>query len=331
MSTADAPGLRPRTPLAVVVLAAGEGKRMRSKLAKALHPVAGRPILEHVLRAAEPLRAQRTVVLVGVNGQQVLERFRDRNGVSFVTQDFSTGYGTGHALREAAKGLAGFSGNVMVLNGDGPLLRTPTLTALADTLDGASGMALLTCHFSDPSGLGRIVRGPDGRLTQIVEDKDATPEQRALTEVNPGVYLFDATVFQRAALLTDDNAAGEYYITDLPRLYLQSGDSVRTVVVKDETELLGVNDMAQLATAERVLRERVRLRWLTAGVTMLDPASTFIDDTVSIGGDVVLEQGVILRGATAVADGARIGAYSVLKDQDVASGARVPPLSVLGA
>lgn len=317
-------------PLAVVVLAAGEGKRMRSSLAKTLHEVAGRPILDHVLRAAEPLAAERTVVLVGVNGAQVEERFRHRPGVTFVTQDFSTGYGTGHALREAAKGLAGFEGNVMVLNGDGPLLRTATLAALAASLQERGGMALVTCHFSDPTGLGRIVRGPDGRLSRIVEDKDATPEQRQLTEVNPGVYLFDATVFERAAALTDDNAAGEYYITDLPRLYLQSGASVETVLVTDETELLGVNDKQQLALAEEVMRERVRRHWLAAGVTMLHPGTTFIDDTVQLGSDVVLEQGVCLRGTTTVGAGSRIGAHSVVTDTRVGEGERVPPLSRLG-
>lgn len=318
------------TPLAVVVLAAGEGKRMRSNLAKTLHEVAGRPILDHVLRAAEPLGAERTVVLIGVNGEQVAQRFQGRRGLEFVTQDFTSGYGTGHALREAAKGLTDFRGNVMVLNGDGPLLRTETLAALADSLDGRSGMALVTCHFSDPTGLGRIVRGADGRLSGIVEEKDATEEQRALTEVNPGVYLFDTTVFERASQLTNDNAAGEYYITDLPRLYLEAGESVNTVTVEDETELLGVNDKAQLAQAEQVMRERIRRHWLKRGVTMLDPASTFIDDTVELGLDVVLEQGVCLRGSTTVGDRARIGAYSVVTDQPVPAGTRVAPLSRLG-
>ena len=327
MSTPPASGAS--TPLAVVVLAAGEGKRMRSSLAKTLHEVAGRPILDHVLRAAAPLGAARTVVLVGVNGKQVEERFAGRPGVEFVPQDFSTGYGTGHALREAGRALAGFGGNVMVLNGDGPLLRPATLAALAASLDGAHGMSLVTCHFSDPTGLGRIVRGEDGRLSGIVEDKDATPEQRLITEINPGVYLFDGSVFGHAAQLTNDNAAGEYYITDLPGLYLSAGSTVNTVLVGDETELLGVNDKAQLALAERVLRERVRRHWLAEGVTMLDPATTYIDDTVQFGRDVVLEQGVILRGATSVGDGARVGAHSVLTDHEVAAGARVAPLSVL--
>lgn len=323
-------GLGSSTALAVVILAAGEGKRMRSGMAKALHEVAGRPILEHVLMAAEPLGAERTVVLVGVHGEQLEERFGGRPGVTFVRQDFSTGYGTGHALREAARGLDGFAGNVMVLNGDGPLLRSATLASLADSLAGAKGMALLTCHFSNPAGLGRIVRGDDGRLSRIVEERDATAGEKQLTEVNPGVYLFDESVFARAADLTNDNAAGEYYITDLPGLYLAAGERVNTVLVGDETELLGVNDKLQLAQAERVMRERVRRHWLQEGVTLLDPPTVFIDDTVQIGADVVLEQGVCLRGETTIGAGARVGANSVITDQTVAEGAVVPPLSRLG-
>lgn len=316
-------------PLAVVVLAAGEGKRMRSSSPKVLHELVGQPLLQHVLDAARPLEPERLVVLVGVGGDSVRERFADQPDLTFVTQEFATGYGTGHALRESAKGLTDFRGNVLVLNGDGPLLRTQTLSALVDSLSDGSGMALVTCHFSDPSGLGRVVRGADGQLAAIVEEKDASAAEKALTEVNPGVYLFDATVFERARALTADNAAGEYYITDLPGFYLAAGESVRTLVIEDETELLGVNDKRQLALAERILRDRLRLGWLLQGVTMLDPATTYIDAGVSLGKDVVLEQGVALRGATQVGDGARVGAYSVVTNGRVAAGARLPPHTVL--
>ncbi|MBX3140045.1 MAG: bifunctional N-acetylglucosamine-1-phosphate uridyltransferase/glucosamine-1-phosphate acetyltransferase [Trueperaceae bacterium] len=315
-----------RPPLAVVVLAAGEGKRMRSKLHKVLHEAAGAPLLRHILDATTPLEPSRTVVVVGFSGEAVRERFEGA-GVTFVTQDFSTGYGTGHALRESRKGLEGFSGNVLVLNGDGPLLRSETLAALVALLGGERGMALLTCVTDDPTGLGRIVRGPDGELDAIVEEKDATPEQRAIHEINPGVYLFDDDVFRRAAELRNDNAAGEYYITDLPRGYLADGLRVRTLLA-DERELLGVNDRRQLAVAERLLRERYVDAWLTAGVTMLDPATTYLDGTVELAADVVLEQGVALRGSTRVGEGARVGAYSVLTDAEVPAGASVPPHTV---
>lgn len=316
------------TPLAIVVLAAGEGKRMRSSLPKVLHEVAGRPILEHVLRAAEPLKPERIVVMVGFGGDQVVQSFRDYPGVTFVYQDFSTGYGTGHALRESAKGLEGFTGNLMVLNGDGPMLRTDTLSSLAASVADGEGMALVTCHFSDPTGLGRIVRDASGAFSAIVEHKEATPEQLALDEINPGVYLFDDTVFDRAKLLDNSNASGEYYITDLPGLYLQAGQRVATVTISDETELLGINDKSQLALADAVLRHRIRRRLLEDGVTMLHPDTTFVDDSVQIGKDVVLEQGVVLRGRCIIGDGCRIGAYSVLENVKVPAGSNVSPHSV---
>lgn len=317
-----------RAPLAVVILAAGEGKRMRSTLPKVLHEVAGRPMLEHLLRAVAPLAPERTVVIVGHQAERVMERFAGRD-VTFVQQDFSSGYGTGHALRESAKGLAGFEGPVLVLNGDGPLLRTETLKALVRELGDQPGMAFITCVFSDPVGLGRVVRGADGEFNAIVEEGDASAEQRAIREVNPGVYLFDASVFARAAQLRNDNAAAEYYITDLPGLYLTAGERVRTVLAEDETELLGVNDKRQLALAERVLRERIRRRWLEAGVTMLHPESTFIDDEVTIGAEVVLEQGVVLRGRAQVGAGTRVGAYSVVDSASLAPGSCTPPHTVL--
>lgn len=284
-------------------------------------------MLEHLLRAVAPLTPQRTVAVVGHEAEQVKERFAGHD-VDFVEQDFSSGYGTGHALREGAKGLADFEGNVLVLNGDGPLLRTETLSDLVALLAGSSGMALITCLFSDPTGLGRVVRGAGGEFSAIVEEKDASAEQRAIREVNPGVYLFDGGVFGRAARLRNDNAAKEYYITDLPGLYLEDGERVRTLLIEDETELLGVNDKRQLAVAESVLRERICGRWLAQGVTMLQPESTFIDDQVTIGAEVVLEQGVALRGRTVVGDGARVGAYSVLDGVTLAPGSHTLPHTV---
>ncbi len=299
---------------------------MKSKLHKVLHEAAGRPLLEHILRAVAPLKPQKIVVVVGFAGETVRERFRNA-GLTFVTQDFSSGYGTGYALMEAEKALAGFSGNVMVLNGDGPLLRSETLRRLVAALEG-SGMAIVTCDFSNPSGLGRIKRGADGELEAIVEEKDATPEERALQEVNPGVYLFDSSVFEKTKLLRNDNAAGEYYITDLPALYLAAGEAVRTVKIADETEVLGINDRRQLADAERVLQARIRERWLSAGVSMVQPETTFIDDMVTLERDVILEPGVILKGETRIGEGARVGAYSYLEDAVVEPDSRIAPHTV---
>jgi bifunctional UDP-N-acetylglucosamine pyrophosphorylase/glucosamine-1-phosphate N-acetyltransferase len=186
-------------------------------------------------------------------------------------------------------------------------------------------MTVGTCQFSDPFGMGRIIRDGEGKLEAIIEEKDASPEQRKITEVNPGLYVFDSSVFAKTKRLTNNNKSGEYYVTDVPLLYLQDGQSVRTYLIQDEEEVLGVNDRKHLAHIDGILQNRIREKWLLSGVTMTSPDSTFIDDTVEIARDVVLEPGVILKGKTKVAESARIGAYSHLTDCNVAKGVVIAP------
>lgn len=247
--------------LAVVILAAGQGKRMRSPLPKVLHEAAGKPLLEHVLVAAAPLEAERTVVVIGHKADEVRARFAGvaaSAGVSWTVQREQLG--TGHALlqtREVLEPTLAEGGSVLVVNGDGPLLRTETLRALvAEQRVQGAGMTLLTCEVGDPTGMGRILRGDDGSVQRIVEEKDATPDERTVREINPGIYAFDANVFELAGRLSNDNAAGEFYITDLVDLYLRAGYRVQAVRGGDETEVLGVNDPQQLALVDRLLRER---------------------------------------------------------------------------
>jgi len=240
----------------VVVLAAGQGTRMNSSLPKVLHEAAGKPLLEHVLLAIAPLEPDHTVVIVGHEAETVETRFKDFP-VTFVRQDFNLGYGTGLALRQAQGALEGFGGDLLVLNGDGPLLSTETLRTLAHAqAEQGDGMTLLTCVMSDPYGLGRIVRHPNGSVARIVEEKDATTGEKAIREVNPGLYVFDRHVFELSAQLDNDNASGEFYVTDLVDLYLRAGYRVQAVLGDDETEVLGVNDPEQLALVDRLLRER---------------------------------------------------------------------------
>jgi bifunctional UDP-N-acetylglucosamine pyrophosphorylase / glucosamine-1-phosphate N-acetyltransferase len=312
--------------LAVVIMAAGAGTRMKSSLPKVLHEAAGRPLVEHVLRAALPLKPERIIVLVGDHQAQTAARLKGYE-LEFVRQDFSQGYGTGQALMQAAAKLTGFTGSVMVLNGDGPLITTATLSRLQAALQNNSGMALLSCTVSDPVGLGRIVRNSDGSVAAIVEEKDADSEVKKIHEINPGFYIFDQQVFQLCQQLTNDNTAGEYYVTDMVTLYLKRGVRVSAVETEDELETLGVNNRQQLAVVERVLQDRIRHQWLMNGVTMIAPEQTFIDDTVSLERDIILEPGVILKGSTAVAEGIRIGAYSYL--QDVTIHSNIAPHTVL--
>lgn len=310
--------------LAVVILAAGQGTRMRSDLPKVLHEAADLPLLEHVLRAVSPLEPSRTVVVVGHGAERVRGRFAGR-GITFVEQEVQLG--TGHAVLQAREALGGGHGPVMVLNGDGPLVATDTLRRLVAAPGPDDGMALVTCELPDPHGYGRIVRDPEGRVEGIVEEKDATPEQRAIREINPGTYLFLDGLWERAERLGNDNASGEYYLTDLVGLYLADGLGVASAACAHPSEALGVNTRVQLAEAEAELRRRIRVRWLEAGVTMLDPATAHIGPDVALEADAVLEPGVFLRGGTRVGAGARIGAHAYLEDCTVAPGAAVAPLT----
>lgn len=310
-----------------VVLAAGKGTRMRSELPKVLHEAAGLPLLEHVLRALEPLRPRTTVVVVGHGSAAVVERFAAAHAdVRFVQQRELLG--TGHALLQTAPVLAGSGRPVVVLNGDGPLITSETVASLLGTQGSGQGATLITCHVEDPKGLGRIVRTGSGEVAAIVEEKDASPEQLLISEINPGLYAFDDSVYERASRLRNDNKSGEYYITDLLAMYREAGLPVRGRAAASEIEVLAVNDRVELARADRALRDRARLRWMQSGVTMIAPEQVFIDEDVILGRDVVLHPGVHLRGATRVGDGVTVGPGAVLVDCTVSENAVVAPYAV---
>lgn len=242
-------------PLQAVILAAGQGKRMRSELPKVLHEAAGRPLLAHVLAAVQELKPERIVVVVGYGAAAVTARFAS-SGVEFATQHEQLG--TGHALAAAAPLLAQSGDPVLVLAGDGPLVTSVSLQRLLAQFSAlGEGMAMLTVEVQDAHGLGRVVRGPDGSLHAIVEERDADPATLAVREVNPGSYIFDARVWSLLGSLRRANAAGEYYLTDLVAAYRAHGWPCYPLLVEDDTRLLvGVNDPEQLALADRLLRAR---------------------------------------------------------------------------
>ncbi|MEU1888669.1 bifunctional UDP-N-acetylglucosamine diphosphorylase/glucosamine-1-phosphate N-acetyltransferase GlmU [Micromonospora sp. WMMD987] len=316
----------------VVVLAAGEGKRMKSALPKVLHPLLGRTLLGHVLAAAGPLRADRTVVVVGHGADQVrahlAEVAPDATGVLQAEQ-----LGTGHAVRIALDAVPDATGTVVVINGDVPLLRTGTVEALVAAHEGEGAAAtVLAAEVPDPTGLGRIVRDAAGRLEQIVEERDATPAQRALREINAGIYAFDLARL-RAALgkLSTDNDQGEEYLTDVFGLLFSAGEPVGVHVAADHVETLGCNDRVELAGLRGLLRDRVNEAWMRTGVTILDPATTWIDVTVSVGRDAVLDQNTQLRGATVVGAEAVVGPDVTLVDTVVGPAATVLRSHAVGA
>ena len=308
----------------VVVLAAGEGKRMRSALPKVLHPLLGRTLLGHVLAAAAGLAADRVIVVVGAGADQVVEHLR-ATAPEVIPARQAQRRGTGHAVRTALAAVPETSGTVVVLNGDVPLLRPETVTALVETHESTAAAAtVLAAEVADPTGLGRILRDTDGTLRRIVEERDATAAQRSLREVNAGVYAFDETLLRDAlGKLGTDNDQGEEYLTDVFGLLAAADNKVAVHSATDPAEALGCNDRVELARLRALLRDRVNTQWMRAGVTILDPATTWIDVTVRLAPDVVIDQNTQLRGDTAIAEGATVGPDVTLIDTEVGAGASV--------
>jgi bifunctional UDP-N-acetylglucosamine pyrophosphorylase / glucosamine-1-phosphate N-acetyltransferase len=315
----------------VIILAAGEGKRMRSATPKVLHPLLGRTMLGHVLAAAEPLAARRTLVVVGHGADQVGAHLAEIAPAAAPVRQ-QRQLGTGHAVRVALAEVPETTGSVVVLNGDLPLIRPATLDALVTGHErGATAGGLLTAVVPDPAGLGRIVRGPDG-LDRIVEERDATPAERAIQEINAGAYVFDAALLRTALeKLSTDNDQGEEYLTDVVGVLRAAGHPVAALVAPDHTEALGANDRAQLAELRAVLRDRVNGEWMRTGVTLLDPATTWIDVTVTLGRDAVVQPQTRLCGATTIGEGALVGPETTLTDVTVAERASVVRVHGTGA
>jgi bifunctional UDP-N-acetylglucosamine pyrophosphorylase/glucosamine-1-phosphate N-acetyltransferase len=309
----------------VVVLAAGEGKRMRSALPKVLHPIGGRSLLGHALAAADGVAPERVVVVVGHGREQVVEHLAEVAPAALTAVQEQQN-GTGHAVRVALQAAApDVTGTVLVVCGDVPLLRTETLgDLLAAHRGGGAAVTVLTAVVPDPTGYGRIVRDDDGALAAIVEQRDATVSQQLIAEINSGVYAFDARLLREAlGKLSADNSQGEEYLTDVVAIARAAGAVVATSTTADHHEILGVNDRVQLAELGRALNARVLDGHMRAGVTVIDPASTWIDVGVTLEPDVTIRQNTQLHGDTAVAVGADIGPNSTLTDTVVGAGATV--------
>ena len=310
--------------IAAVVLAAGKGTRMKSDKAKVLHEANGRPVAFYPVRAVLAVDASPVVVVVGHQAKSVeqeLSRALPGAPLRFALQ--AEQLGTGHAVLCAEEALRGFDGSVLILAADVPLVRPATLQKLVGARKGAD-VALLTCRAKDPSGYGRILRRPDGTVARIVEEKDATPEERKIDEVNASIYLADAKfLFPALRGVGRGNAQGEYYLTDI----VARGRAV--AVEAEETEVSGVNDRAQLARSASALRERRNAQLMKDGVTMVDPAVTYVEEGVEVGPDSLLEPMVSLRGKTRVGRGVQIGQGCVISDTEIADGAKILPYSHL--
>ncbi|MEO7421959.1 MAG: bifunctional UDP-N-acetylglucosamine diphosphorylase/glucosamine-1-phosphate N-acetyltransferase GlmU [Ornithinibacter sp.] len=324
-------------PAAVIVLAAGEGTRMRSSTPKVLHRIGGTALVGHAIRAARATGAEHVEVVVRHERDRVVAFCLEQDD-SLVVADQDDVKGTGRAVECGLEALPqDLTGTVLVTYGDVPLLTGDTLVELtASHTDTGSAVSVVTAHLPDPTGYGRVVRDADGKVARIVEQKDATDDERAITEINSGIYAFDVRVLREAlAGVGTDNSQGEKYLTDVVAIAREAGLSVRAHVIEDLWQTEGVNDRVQLATLGRELNRRVCEQHMRAGVSILDPATTWIDVDVSIGADSTVLPGTQLLGATSIGAGAVVGPEVTLTDTEVGDGAQVTRsvanLAVIGA
>ena len=309
--------------LNIVIMAAGKGTRMRSAKPKVLHRLAGRPLLQHVLDATSELGPLHTVVVTG-HGAAEVESGVTAEGLGFVRQEPQLG--TGHAVQQAVPAL-GDEGTTLILNGDVPLIAPSTLGALAQAC-GGTRLALLTVELGQPQGYGRIVRDAGGAVSAIVEEKDASDTIRAIHEVYTGAMAAPTQALKRwLAALRNDNAAGEYYLTDVVALAVAEGTEVAGVAAGSETEVLGVNSPVQLADLERRHQRAEAERYMTAGVRLADPARFDVRGTLACGLDVEIDVGCIFEGRVELGDGVRIGAYCLVKNARIEAGATLKPFT----
>lgn len=327
--------------VAVAILAAGRGTRMKSDLPKVLHSLGGRSLVERVLDSCRLLQPERQIVIIGYQGEQLKQALSSRQDVEFVEQ--TEQLGTGHAIQQLLPHLQGFQGDLLVLNGDAPLLRPETLQQLVEVHQaGHHAATLLTAHLPNPSGYGRVFCDGNNLVNQIVEDRDCSTAQRQNRRVNAGIYCFNWQKLAEALpKLSTENDQQEYYLTEVVD-YLAP---VTAVDVEDYLEIVGINDRKQLATAYDILQARIKDNWMKAGVTMINPDSITIDETVHLEPDVILEPQTHLRGNTSIATGSRIGpgsliensqigenvtvVYSVVNNAEVSAGTQIGPYAHL--
>ncbi len=314
-----------RLPLNIVILAAGAGTRMKSALPKVLHPLAGRPLLQHVVDAAHKLKPAQIIVVYGHGGAQV-QQCLQRESLLWVEQ--AQQLGTGHAVSQALPKLSDAS-LTLVLYGDVPLIQDNTLSELL-RLAGDGSLAVLTVHLAEPQGYGRIVRNQHGKVERIVEEKDTTAEQKTITEINTGILAVNSKQLRHwLGQLQTDNAQGEYYLTDIIAMAVHAGISVATTHPANAAEVLGVNSRSQLAQLERIYQHQLAEQYMAQGVSFADPARVDFRGEVKFGRDVNVDINVVFAGKVIIGDNVQIGANCVIRDAQIESGAEILPMCVI--
>jgi bifunctional UDP-N-acetylglucosamine pyrophosphorylase / glucosamine-1-phosphate N-acetyltransferase len=315
MQRPEGEGKTPHTH--VVILAAGQGTRMKSRRPKVLHPIAGRPMIDYALRTARTLSPSSITLIVGHQADDVRRALGGERDLGFAVQEPQRG--TAHALQQAEPALAGRTGTLVLLSGDVPLLSPATVRRVVETHHAAGAAAtVVTAMVDRPYGYGRIVR-VDGRIARIVEERDASPAERAIREINSGIYAFDlAPLWEALRGIASSNAQGEYYLTDLLGIYSRRGLPLETVVLDTADETRGINSRSELAEVSRIVRQKKNEELMAAGVTIIDPAATYIEDDVQVGADTVIHPGVILEGQTRIGAACEIHAHVRISDSELA-------------
>lgn len=300
----------------IVILAAGQGTRMKSRLPKVLHPVAGLPMLDRVLRTATSVEPATISLIVGHRAEAIREHLATNPALQFAIQ--SPQLGTAHALQQAEPLLQGRKGTLVLLSGDVPLLAPATLRRLLETHRGANATAtVVTATMDRPYGYGRIVR-KDGRIARIVEERDASPAERQIREINSGIYAFDLEpLWDALRSIASQNAQGEYYLTDLVAIYRRRKLAVETLLVDSPAEIRGINSRTELAEVSRIVRQTKNEELMAAGVTLIDPATTYVDPDVEVGPDTVIHPGVVLEGQTRIGSACEIRGSVRIADSQI--------------
>ena len=315
--------------IAALILAAGQGTRMKSERPKVLHTVGGQPMLLRAVRTAEQSGAERLIVVVGHQAEAVTEALGGRAETVLQAQQL----GTGHAVRQAMDRLRGACDLVLVTYADMPLLRPETLQRLIEAQRAApeSSLAMLTVRLPDPRGFGRILRAADGSIAAIVEEAECTPEQRAISELNAGVYAFEAAWLWEALPRLQPKSKGEYYLTDLIEIAVQDGRRVIGIEASDPDEVIGVNTRVHLAEAEAILRRRLNQQHMLNGVTLIDPATVYIEEDVQIGADTIIYPNVQLRGQTRIGANCVIDSNTIIVDSEIGDRCHIKASVIEGA
>jgi bifunctional UDP-N-acetylglucosamine pyrophosphorylase/glucosamine-1-phosphate N-acetyltransferase len=316
------------TAIHVVVLAAGQGTRMKSSLPKVLHRVPGGTMLDRVVRTANELSPASQTIVIGHGAEAVRLHLKGRTDIQFALQEPQLG--TAHALLQTAPLLAGKTGTLVLLSGDVPLLRASTLRTLVTHHCGSKAAAtVVTATLERPFGYGRIVR-VDGEVARIVEERDASPAERQIREINSGIYAFDmAPLFEALSGIASQNAQGEYYLTDLVAIYRRRRMPVKSVLVDDAQEVRGINSRTELAEVSRLVRQQKNEELMASGVTLIDPAATYIEPDVEVGADTVIHPGVILEGRTRVGSACEIHAHVTIADSEIGDNVTIKSFSYI--